>query len=427
MPSARGSTRSSRWRQRGSGRAARRGGPRAAGAGRLHARPRRRLRRRTGARAPAHLEAGEVARRCRLRVLDRPQPAVPGRARRAARAGSRGRSGCSTRDGEDCVERGYLLIPVLARADGRAATPRPPTRPRPRLPRSASASATADLSWLARDGAGARAWSGTGGARRACGWSTRRWWPSTSGELSPIVTGIVYCNTIAFCRDVYELRRAREWTEALTRWCEQQPEMVAHNGLCLVHRAEIMQLRGAWEEALEEARRAAERFTRGVAQRAGLRQGRTTGRARSIGCGASSTTPRAPTARRAGAGASRSRAWRCCAWRRATVDAAAARSAGRWARRREPLERVGLLPAYVEIMLAAGELERGGAAPAASSRRSRSARASDVLGAIAAHARGAVAAGRGRRPGARWPRCAGPRSAWQRARRARTRPPGRGC
>ncbi len=86
----------------------------------------------------------------------------------------------------------------------------------------------------------------------------------TAGELSPVVAGIVYCNTIAFCRDVYELRRAREWTEALTRWCEQQPDMVAHKGLCLVHRAEIMTLGGAWEDALEEARRVAERFTQGV-------------------------------------------------------------------------------------------------------------------------------------------------------------------
>lgn len=86
----------------------------------------------------------------------------------------------------------------------------------------------------------------------------------TAGELSPVVAGIVYCNTIAFCRDVYELRRAREWTEALTRWCEQQPDMVAHQGLCLVHRAEIMTLGGAWQDALQEARRVAERFTRGV-------------------------------------------------------------------------------------------------------------------------------------------------------------------
>ena len=86
----------------------------------------------------------------------------------------------------------------------------------------------------------------------------------TAGELSPIVAGIVYCNTIGFWQSVYELRRAREWTDALTRWCEQQPDMVAHTGVCLVHRAEIMQLQGAWDAALEEARRAGERFAEGV-------------------------------------------------------------------------------------------------------------------------------------------------------------------
>jgi hypothetical protein len=79
----------------------------------------------------------------------------------------------------------------------------------------------------------------------------------SAGDLSPIVAGIVYCNTIAFCRDVYEVRRAREWTAALTRWCDEQPEMVAHNGLCLVHRAELMTIEGAWAAALEELRRVA--------------------------------------------------------------------------------------------------------------------------------------------------------------------------
>jgi len=77
----------------------------------------------------------------------------------------------------------------------------------------------------------------------------------TSGELSPIVAGILYCNTIAVCRDAFEVRRAREWTAALTLWCERQPDMVAHKGVCLVHRAEIMQLQGDWEQALDEARR----------------------------------------------------------------------------------------------------------------------------------------------------------------------------
>src|SRR5215207_4817777 len=86
----------------------------------------------------------------------------------------------------------------------------------------------------------------------------------TTGQLSPIVAGIVYCNTIAFCQGVYELGRAREWTAALTRWCEQQPDMVAHNGLCLVHRAQLMTLGGTWRDALEELRRLGERYTEGV-------------------------------------------------------------------------------------------------------------------------------------------------------------------
>ena len=61
------------------------------------------------------------------------------------------------------------------------------------------------------------------------------------------------------CQQVYALDRAREWTSALAQWCEAQPEMVAFSGVCQVHRAEIMQLRGEWPEAIEEARRAGER------------------------------------------------------------------------------------------------------------------------------------------------------------------------
>ena len=76
------------------------------------------------------------------------------------------------------------------------------------------------------------------------------------GELSPIMTGLLYCSVISACTQVYALEHASEWTEALAQWCAEQPDMIAFTGACLVHRAEIMQLRGAWPHAMAEAERA---------------------------------------------------------------------------------------------------------------------------------------------------------------------------
>lgn len=84
----------------------------------------------------------------------------------------------------------------------------------------------------------------------------------TEGDLSPIVTGIVYCSVIGYCQEFGVLQRSQEWTQALSSWCEQQPDLLAFTGVCYVHRAEILELRGAWSEALEEARRAGQRFER---------------------------------------------------------------------------------------------------------------------------------------------------------------------
>lgn len=78
---------------------------------------------------------------------------------------------------------------------------------------------------------------------------------AVAGELGLLATGIIYCNMITACEELADYRRAGEWTDAAKRWCERQA-ITGFPGMCRVHRAEIMRLRGAWAEAEQEARRA---------------------------------------------------------------------------------------------------------------------------------------------------------------------------
>ena len=87
------------------------------------------------------------------------------------------------------------------------------------------------------------------------------------GELGPMATANVYCTTISTCRDLADYRRAGEWTEAARRWCEHQA-ITGFPGICRVYHAEVMQLRGAWGEAEQEVRRACEELERFVPKRA---------------------------------------------------------------------------------------------------------------------------------------------------------------
>ncbi|MGH2492405.1 MAG: LuxR family transcriptional regulator, partial [Candidatus Limnocylindria bacterium] len=84
---------------------------------------------------------------------------------------------------------------------------------------------------------------------------------ASAGELDIWSTGWIYCATISACREIADYRRASDWTEATTRWCERQ-SITGFPGVCRVHRAEIVALRGAWAQAEQEARRACEELQR---------------------------------------------------------------------------------------------------------------------------------------------------------------------
>jgi ATP/maltotriose-dependent transcriptional regulator MalT len=93
----------------------------------------------------------------------------------------------------------------------------------------------------------------------------------SAGEVSPIIAGMVYCSLIEACQEVSDFSRAASWTSALTRWCEVQPGLVPYTGQCSLHRGQIMRLRGAYDEALAEFALAQRRYQQeGTTAPAGL-------------------------------------------------------------------------------------------------------------------------------------------------------------
>ena len=208
----------------------------------------------------------------------------------------------------------------------------------------------------------------------------------TAEVLSPIVTGMVYCAVILACQEVYEVRRAREWTRALADWWALQPDMVAFTGRCLVHRAEVLQFDGAWRDALDEARRAGERFVETKNPAAGLARYR-----------------QGELLRLQGEFAAAEQAYKDASafgWEpqpglaqlrlvQGRADAAAVAIRCAEAATTLALERARLLPAFVEIMLAVGDVESARRACRELEELARMYE-STMLAALVAHAEGAV-------------------------------------
>lgn len=152
--------------------------------------------------------------------------------------------------GADCVERGYLLAPAALQALD-SGDPETAYAGFGDVLAIADHFGDPDLMALSRLGRG-HALVLLGEARRGLALLDEAMLAVTTGDISPIAAGIMYCEMIIACRQIFDLRRAQEWTAALSRWCADQQELKPYRGQCLVHRSEIMQLRGEWSDALAE-------------------------------------------------------------------------------------------------------------------------------------------------------------------------------
>ena len=298
-------------------------------------------------------------------------------------------------EGDDCAERGYLLVPVIHRhfATGEFDLAYAAAE---RAAALGQGSHDQDLIALARNLQG-RARLRQGQIQIGLALLDEAMVAAAGEELSPIITALIYCSVIDGCQQVYAIDRARQWTAALAAWCEMQPQLVAFTGTCLVHRAEVMQLNGAWQDAIEEARRASARSA-STNDRPAVR---------------AAFYQEAEVLRLKGAFAAAEEAYRNASQaghdpqpglallRLAQGEAEAAAGAIRRAvgAATDTLQRTRLLPAYVEIMLAVGDIEaaRGAARELA---ETAAGWGTEVLGGIAAHASGAVALAEGDARGA---------------------------
>jgi len=289
----------------------------------------------------------------------------------------------------DCVECGYLLLPVAFQSavsgDHKAAQA------------AASQAAAigdrcndADLSAFGRTLAG-RALILQGRLSDGLPLLDEAMVAATGGVLSPHTTGLIYCFAIAACQQSHALDRAREWTSALSSWCDAQPQLVPFTGACLVHRSEIMQLGGAWSDAIEEARRAMTRLSPSRGHELSLAHYQE-GEIHRLRGEHTEAEHSYTLAREYGRDPHPGQALLRVAQGR--VDLATAATIRVLSATRDPLQRTRFLPAHVEIMLAASQV--GEARKAADELDQLSGNfGMEVLGAMAAHAKGAVALAEG--------------------------------
>ena len=151
----------------------------------------------------------------------------------------------------ECVVRGFLLIPSAIQhvVQGDAAVGDALFSQAADIARRYG---NPDLACKAAQGRG-RALIRLGHVSEGVAWLDEAMAAVMAGDVSPILAGDAYCTVLEGCQEIFDLRRASEWTTALARWCATQPDLVRYRGECLLYRSEVFQLRGQWDEAARDA------------------------------------------------------------------------------------------------------------------------------------------------------------------------------
>ena len=180
-----------------------------------------------------------------------------------------------------------------------------------------------------------------------------------AGDVTPILAGDIYCIVLEACQETFDVRRAYEWTTSLADWCAAQPDLVRYRGECLLYRAEVLQRRGKWQDAAQDAQDASELLASRPALGAAFYRIGEIHRLRGEFAKAEAAYTRAnERGRKPQPGLSLLRL------AQGQTDAAATSIRGVLHDTRVRAARAGMLAAAVEILLAAGDLENARAAAA---------------------------------------------------------------
>jgi ATP/maltotriose-dependent transcriptional regulator MalT len=183
---------------------------------------------------------------------------------------------------------------------------------------------------------------------------------AVEGRIGPYSTGKVYCSLISACEDVGDYDRAAEWTDATRRWADDHPFSI-FPGICRVHRASVLKRRGSLLEASHEAERACEELQGGrpvASAAAWIEVGDISRRLGEL------ERAEAAFAKAQEVSGSPCSALALLRLAQGKIDTAKAIIEGCMERVEAPLARVALLPTYVQVAVAAADLDRASAAVA---------------------------------------------------------------